>query len=483
LCDGLLQSLDRRLKELGNVPSGMTVTEKEVTERPIRIMLVIMQRLQALEPSPVSQAFLRDGDSHRRRLWAILDITHLWQELLSFVSELQTAPQAALLALRLCPFLQHFHRLANGFLSSLTAWAKSLFKLASVLVSLCQNLAENGFCKPEESGDQSTQRDADMKADGTGVGEGQGDKDISKDVEDESQVEGLQSQDNELKDREDKGEDGDESGLEMEQDFDGELESVQESVETHSNEDSDEETEEFDEKMDELDPADPDAVDEKMWGDHSAREDNKENMQSKESSKDDSNTSQMAAKEEDSRQQRQSTDIPQGNEHESPESSQGNEEDDPDTENLPNEAGAQMDDHIHEEAVLDLPEGLDLELEAEAKLSVGDDEGEDPDHQVSEEEVDKDGSRMESEDDDGLSVGGRIETGPGDDDAIDQDEAETLPEMTAKPDESIGEGQGDPQRNPNAPALVEHGATEGEDEGDRPMDVDNQNSGPEEALR
>jgi midasin len=482
LCDGLLLSLDRRLKELTKVPSSMTVAEKEVTERPIGIMLVIMQRLQALELSPVSQAFLKDGDSHRRRLWATLDITHLWKELLSFVSELQDAPQAALLALRLCPFLQHFHQLANGFLSSLTAWTKSLFKLASILVTLGQNIAENGFCKPEERGDQSTQRDTDMTADGTGVGEGQGEKDISKDIEDESQVEGLQGQENELKDKGDRGEDEDESGLEMDQDFDGELESIQESVEKNSDEDTEEETEEFDEKMDELDPADPEAVDEKMWEDQSTRDDNKENMQSKERSKGDSNPSQMAAKEEESRQQRQITDTPQENEHESPEDNQKNEEDEPDTENLPNEAGAQMDDHIHEEPVLDLPDGLDLELEAETKLSVGDDEGEDPDHSVSEEEVDKDRSRMESEDDDDLSVDGRIETSPGDD-AIEQDEVDTPPEMTAKPDESIGEGQTDPQRNPNAPVPIEHGATEGEGEGNQPMDVDNPDSRPEAGLQ
>jgi len=235
--------------------------------------------------------------------------------------------------------------------------------------------------------------------------------------------------------------------------------------------------------MDELDPADPDAVDEKMWGDQGAREDNKENMQSKERSNDDSNNSQMAAKEEDSRQQRQITDTPQGNEHESPEDNQEDEEDDPDTKNLPNEAGAQMDDHIHEDAVLDLPEGLDLELEAEAKLSVGD-EGEDTDHQVSEGELDKDRTGMGSEDDGDLSVDGRIETGPGDD-VVKEDEAEVLPEMTAKPDESMCEGQENPQRNSSAPVPIECGATEGEGEGEgnQPMDVDNNDSRPEEALQ
>jgi midasin len=475
LCDALLQSLERKLKGLDQLPSGMTHVEKEVAERPIGIMLVIMQRLKTLESPPQSQSFVKEGDSRRRRLWDIFDITHLWQELLSFALEIQDAPQAALLARRLCPFLQRFHLLAHGFLSSLATWSKSLFKLASVLVTLGQNLAANGFCKPEESGDQTTQQDVDMKADGTGVGEGQGDKDISKDIEDESQVEGLQDQ--ETRSKEDK-EDKDESGLEMDQDFDGELESVQGSDEKESNEGSEEVEEEVDEKMDELDPADPDAVDEKMWGVQDAEKDDKEDLQSKESSKGESNESQMAAKEENLRQQRQDTD----NEHASPEDDQeipSSEGGDPDTENLPNEAGAQVDDHIQEEEVLNLPDGLDLELEAESK-----DPDLEADDQVSEEEGDRDKSRVESDDDDDgeLSVDGRMETSPGED-VGDQGEEDTPPEITAKPDETMGGEQKEPQGKLDALAPIDHGAAEAGSERNQPMDVDDQDSRPEEASQ
>lgn len=469
LCNLLLQSLDQKLKSQTQATSDRTVVQKTVAERPIGIMLVIMQRLRSLEPPPASQTFLRDGHSRRQRLWAIMDITHLWDELISFASGLQGAAQATLMARRLCPFLQRFHLVANGLLSSLTTWAKSLFKLASVLLTLAQNLAENGFCKPEENSGQSVEQGTEMKADGTGVGDGQGDKDVSKDIEDESQVEGLQGQDGDPeKDRDNKREDKGESGMDVENDFEGELEDVQENDEG-SGTDSEEEHE-FEEKIEGLDPADPDVVDEKMWRDQNEPEGSKEVMQSQKQSKEGSDESQIAAKEDDQRRQdasgphKRDLSSPQDN-HETPDS----EGDIPDTENLPNEAGAQIDDHVQEEENLDIPEGLDLELEAEAGLSdveEGED-GSDFDRRDKErgEEVDTDRFRSESE----PSIDGRMETSASDD-LLDEVEKGDLPEITAKRDESLGGGQQDSKGNSNNP--IDCG--DAEDNGGQQMDVENQ---------
>lgn len=470
LTGALVQALTRKLSELIREPIDQSGVEKDIPERPIGIMLVIMQRLHSLEPPLAAPSFLINGHSRRRQLWAILDVAHLWQELRSFIADLHNASEATALARRLLPFLQRFHHLVNKFLKSLTLWTKSLFKLASILATLGLNLAENGFCKAKDSEEEAAEQGTEMKADGTGVGEGQGENDVSNEIEDPSQVEGLQGQDEKPEQEVDRKEDKkNEGGLEMEDDFEGELESVQQSEDNDSDEE-DEGDEEMDEKIQDLDPADPDAVDEKMWESKNTN-DQDDGTQDDKESKENKGDSQMAAKEDTLHQQRKEdreTDAQREKETSPPpeeSEEQGDDDGGPDTENLPNEAGAQMNSQIQEEEILDLPEEMALELEGDTNLSEAEGEGGDSDEE-SAPSVDpgKEDHNMEEENrSESGSIDGQREATP-DNAESGKDDQSLPPDIVAKPDQTPGGEQNDSTAETTASTTMGEGKGDGDEQ-------------------
>jgi len=125
-----------------------------------------------------------------------------------------------------------------------------------------------GYCMPQmESGDGEI-GDVEENAQGTGIGEGEGTKDVSEEIEDEEQVLGYQ---NEMKDQDSANNQSklkEDKGIEMENDFEGTIDDVEDD---ENRDESDEETSEnIEQQMGQFDDNDPDAVDEKMWGDDSA---------------------------------------------------------------------------------------------------------------------------------------------------------------------------------------------------------------------
>ncbi|KAG8831558.1 hypothetical protein FRC17_002942, partial [Serendipita sp. 399] len=299
LCSALVDSLEAHLDTMSRISDEFD-SQKEITERPISIILVMMQRLRGLDSKPDSEQYIKDGAHVARTRNQVLDPSQLQGELESFLSNVVGAPDSTIYFQRLYPFLQRFRSIANSHIESVIAWTEALFKLAFILISLGQDLADRGFCQPSEEGESSKQ--GEMHAEGTGVGEGSGDKDVSEEIQDESQIEGLRGDEEEKMDREGKDDGKKDEGVEMTEDFDGALESIGNDSDGQEDQESVSDEEEVEDRVEELDPADPDAVDEKMWEgrkeDGSQREEKRSDKPSKAESAQDS---EMAAKEDPSK--------------------------------------------------------------------------------------------------------------------------------------------------------------------------------------
>ncbi|GAA5820590.1 hypothetical protein JCM11251_003065 [Rhodosporidiobolus azoricus] len=190
---------------------------------------------------------------------------------------------AVTLVTRVAPFLRLYSELFSRHLSSFFDWHKSSLKLNHVLASILKELAAEGFCRPPE-GDTKNGADADTSdgktTEGTGMAEGTGAKNVSNEIEDESQLEGLQSDVPQEKREDEQQEEGDDDAVEMQQDFDGEMEDRGDGAKDEQDEgesdDEDEEKEDPEEQVADVDPLDPSSVDEKFWGDDEPPQENKE---------------------------------------------------------------------------------------------------------------------------------------------------------------------------------------------------------------
>ena len=222
-----------------------------------------MQRLDNLALGNEGDAYVKIGIAQVQTVHQSLEFVTMRTDITTFLLErgLQGGIGAVLLQ-RLQPFLQRYLRLADVYLDMLAGWHKSLLKLASTLLIIGLELADKGFCKPTEMGTESKQQE--MVGDGTGIGEGSGKADVSKDITDESQVEGLQEQ-QEQEDMESEEKHEADGAIEMDGDFDADVEETQGEAKTKE-EEAPLEGEPPEEEMAQLDRDDPNVVDEKLWG-------------------------------------------------------------------------------------------------------------------------------------------------------------------------------------------------------------------------
>lgn len=198
-------------------------------------------------------------------------VVHLQQLVLEASSP--AATESALQ--RIAPFAAEYALLVQDHLFALASWTGTVFKLAHILGNLTLGLSRKGFCSPQE-GDQQDGAEGDegQTSDGTGMGAGTGEGNVSEQIEDESQVEGLQDEEPQPKDKDQKKEEG--GALEMSEDFAGELEDVSADGSDGEEEDDDDKDDEDappDEQVGDVDPLDENAVDEKFWGDEKGEED------------------------------------------------------------------------------------------------------------------------------------------------------------------------------------------------------------------
>ncbi|GAA5925946.1 AAA family ATPase midasin [Sporobolomyces koalae] len=229
---------------------------------------------------------LTAGRKYRNAL-STLRFSEMSEQVESFALNAQRAllapdqvPSVNALLGRIAPFLRLYSELLSRNLSAYADWHKSSLKLNHVLASILKDLATEGFCRPaEDDGKGGGDAETDGKTtEGTGMAEGTGAKNVSNEIEDESQLEGLESDVPQEKKPEDKNEEeGDDDAVEMQGDFEGEMEDrgdgEKDEKEDGDSDDEDEDEAEPEEQVADVDPLDPSSVDEKFWGDDNPAED------------------------------------------------------------------------------------------------------------------------------------------------------------------------------------------------------------------
>ncbi len=251
-------------------------------------LLLCAQGILAIPPPPpkdeedmdeTRDRFLRDYNRLIMQVTRALKLDDVASLLASVVEGAVRAPPEELGArlARVLPFLDTYLELARVQLTNHCAWTKALFKLDYVVCTVMRTVATEGFCKPPDA-DQGDANEGVMEdAGGVGFGEGSGKENVSKEIEDESQVEGLQNETGEDEDADvERAEEG--NALEMSEDIGGKMQDVEESEgeEEEKEDDGGESDEEPEEQLGDLDDTDPSAVDEKLWGDESGPDDEKQ---------------------------------------------------------------------------------------------------------------------------------------------------------------------------------------------------------------
>jgi midasin len=309
--------------------------------------------------------FIQDGTHFFSNLTGALHIDGVLSQLLKILPQLASSPQDDLQRhlLRLLPFLDRYTMLVQEQLVAHCQWTQALFKLDFILCSLLHTVAKQGFCKPPEA-DESGSVGGTTDAAGVGLGEGSGMENVSKEIEDESQVEGIQGNEDGANDPRDDA--GDDNTIEMSEDFGGVLEDVPDDGSQNDGESDEESEAEPEEQLGDLDASDPTAVDEKLWGDEQGPqgkdEAGKTNDDRSEERKDDSD---VVAKEDQQPHQKEPKEM-EGNEDGSPEtaedavSQEDAESEDRDEHSEAN--GAPVDDHVPDANTLALPDDIDLRL-------------------------------------------------------------------------------------------------------------------------
>jgi midasin len=269
-------------------------------------------------------------------------------------------------------FLQEYLRFSHHSLLGISDWIKGVLKLAWIVCGLVYRLARDGLCKPLEAPESSCNMDAPGgPLEGTGMGSGSGDKDISNEIEDASQVEGLQSEEQPPSQGPDGADEKDDNALEMEEDFKGDLEDphLTESDKDEA-ESEDESGPDIDEKIQDLEN-DAKAVDEKFWSGKKGPEDStsgkdQDHDAPTDQPKDDADI--VAKTDRETKPQKFDADR-------SPQDDQASEgeissEDIDGAEDLPENSeqpdqGRKLDDMVQDADTLNLPEDMNLDLDAD----------------------------------------------------------------------------------------------------------------------
>ncbi|KAG9000235.1 hypothetical protein FRB93_012775 [Tulasnella sp. JGI-2019a] len=394
----------------------------------VNAILIITQNLLALSESSnlddktPPDDFIRQHDRVLRKTSELLRADAVLKQVDDLLNGLMNAnadqyKDFADAIARISPFLEGYLAVYTSHLIEYARWCKTVYKLTFVLCSTLQTVAEKGFCKPQESedgGEDGGKTGTEKMEDGTGLGEGKGEKNVSEEITDESQVEGLQGEDEQEQERDkgkdDKEDDEEDKAIEMSNDMGGEMEDVEKPDEEDRGKDGEEnQEEEHEEQIGELDPLDPSAVDEKLWGNEKGDDKNQQMETAQEPSKDDQDNGneEMVAREEDQPSKEQERKEKKSEEKddrkgEDKDGEEKEEEEGPDIEdNAQPDLGARLDDHVAESDALELPDDLKMdEDDAEGRkdddMEMADDlEGDD----LPEEDIEADGKERHDSDD------------------------------------------------------------------------------------
>ena len=421
--------------------------------------------------------YIRNGSRFLEDLTRILGMDTVLSKILAFFpllaasshSELQTSIG------RILPFLDQYLALVERQLGAHARWTRALFKLGFVLCSVMHTLAKQGFCKPPEQDDSTSGGDTTESADGVGLGEGLGALNVSKEIEDESQVEGLQGEEKDP--NESRNDTGDDDTIEMSADIGGELEDIpDDGLGEAEDKDSDKDSQaDPEEQLGDLDASDPSAVDERLWGDESGHDNNKESPGhvGQDRSEEKTENSDVAAKNDTRKESKPSEGNDENSESQGDEMGQPEDADDSDDENGPHTNGAPMDDLIQDANALDLPDDMDLGIGEDA----------DEERQGAEDEMDisddaEPGDLHDTSDDGGTDNSYLMDMGVnenqtqqrGEDDVVPESEEDRDdPTAVAEPDIASGDGgqANDPQMGDTKESAMNNASVEQSGSGDR----------------
>ncbi|KAM3579719.1 AAA ATPase midasin [Umbelopsis sp. WA50703] len=390
---------------------------------------------------------IRDQHANQIARLNALHLDVLGKRLLDLLNTLSTytnAPNSDNIAVissllqQLYPFVQQHLLITQRTLCDVLLHHKAMAKLTYVLINSFTLIMKKGFCLPEGMEDDAEGDGLDDNVQGTGVGEGQGSKDVSDQIEDEEQVLGTQNEMEQAKDEKNDTKE-EKNGLEMENDFDGDLEDIEQDEDDDNQkeeDDDEEEDEEMDDQVGDVDDLDPDAVDDKMWGDDSAEglnesdktvDEDKSNGQQQDSdivAKEESSDAkeQTSEQQQDDNNEQGDNEEGDGNEPEiDEEAEEGEEEDGQD-----NKPGEQMNAEIPEAETLDLPD--DLMMDGDEGEEGEEEKGEDFNDSM---DVDEQGQEDEMMEEEGEAFKDKLdEAEPEGDDGQDiQEEADGTAQM------------------------------------------------------
>lgn len=249
----------------------------------IHLLLIVTQGLVALNGSVDGGADGEDDSGHVReqfdfhaKITIALRLDSIVSALLRFFSRLLC--QSRLITdkalTQVLPFLDIYLTFAQNCFISYATWTKSLFKLAYIHGNLLLNLADKGFCRAEDETTDESASGRPETADGTGMGTGSGEQNVNDQLQDESQYEGMRSQEDEP----DRTDLNDDKALDVDFDLNGELEDG-DTHESEDHEDEDNDQPDLDEEFGLNEAGEFDKLDENFWG----SEDKDESLNNQES--------------------------------------------------------------------------------------------------------------------------------------------------------------------------------------------------------
>jgi midasin len=269
-------------------------------------------------------------------------------EVLAVVPKADQSTCIAFLTL-LQPFMARYCAILNEHVSRFSDFHAAHCKLAYSLSKSFLEIGTNGFCTPPEKTTGEGESGQEQKLEGgTGLGEGKGAEDISKDVGDDEDLTELAQEPDQKKDGEEIEDERDAVDM-ADEDLEGQLGEKAEKEESGEDQVSgDEQENEPDEEMGLVDDLGPETVDEKMW-DEGGADDNQEKQADK--SKGKQNDEQMAA--EGDKKERTVDE-----EEEKEEDAEAGAQED---EAVGQQQGEQVDDFTEQAEKLDLPEDMNLD--------------------------------------------------------------------------------------------------------------------------
>ncbi|OQO11051.1 hypothetical protein B0A48_05306 [Cryoendolithus antarcticus] len=323
-------------------------------------VLAAVQRVEgvfAASATNVNEAsWLLEHQRLHESAWDALAYAEVSQKIASLVTNIRNVSSGqgnalnalALTCQALYPMLDTYVGIGERLLSALSSLHTRSGRLGHVLAKSFITLAKDGFCSPPEKSQEGKQESGDVET-GTGLGEGEGGEDISKDVGADEDLSELAQEKNKA-DKDGDVEDEKDAVDMADQEMEGELGDVE--AESSDGEDADDDGEkDLDEEAGSVGDLDDGAVDEKMWDEGKAEQENSKEADSGNTTAKDQDLSAAA---EGSKEEAKDGDAGEEGEEEEESADAG-------AEDVTRQETEAVDPHMPEQGNLDLPDDIDME--------------------------------------------------------------------------------------------------------------------------